>query len=168
MKNIEEFMRSFGFVEDPLTVILVCALFLLFNFAGGLFSNILLAFTNVTYKLRRFERPSFRLALISEVFLVIFIIFVHTVLETGFEMGQIIFWGFVILASPLLAAIGGQLTYVALAKRIDALKRRALRKESQQVEEGENGEEQQKEAPTSDEEAGKQKLKEEAEVAAPT
>jgi len=165
MEKIETFMRSFGFSEDPLIIIIVCALFLLVNFAGGLFSNIILTFSDITFKLRRSERPSFRLALVSEGFLIAFIVYVHTALEPGVETGQIIFWGFVIIASPLLAAIGGQLTYVALAERIEALKRQALRRESQQMKEGENGEEPRKEAQASDEESSEQGLKEEREVA---
>ena len=43
-----------------------------------------------------------------------------------------VFWGFMVLASPLLAVTGAQLTYVAFAKKIDSLKRKGERLERQQ------------------------------------
>jgi len=165
MRSIEKFMQSFGFVEEPLLIIIVCALFLLVNFAGGIFSNIILAFSDITFKLRRTQRPSFRLALVSEMLLIFFIAYCYSVLYSGIQTAQIIFWGFMVLASPLLAAVGGQLTYVALAKRIDYMKNQALRQEGQQTEEDNDGEEGGKEAQTSDEKTNEQKPKEESEAA---
>jgi len=160
MQNLEKFTRSFGFSEDPLLIIIVCVLLLLLNFSGGLFSNIILAFTNITYKLKRIERPSFRLAVVSEAALVIFIVYVHTALDPAIGTAQMIFWGFVVLASPLFAAFGAQLSYVALANRIEELKRRAAQPTAPQMEEENGGEEQGKEAQLSGGETNEHKPKE--------
>jgi len=168
MKNIENFMHSFGFAENSLIIIIVCALFLLANFAGGLFSNIILAFSGMTFERSPIKRPSFRLALVSEFFLIIFIVYCQMSLAPGIETAKIIFWGFIVLASPLLAAVGGQLTCVVFAKKIKYLKDRAQRLEGQQTEAENGGEERGKEAQTSDEATNEQKPKEESKVDVPS
>ena len=65
-------------------------------------------------------------------FLIIYVIYYHTVLFPGVETAQMIYWGFIILASPLLAAIGSQLIYIALAAKI-----KELEKEGRRLERGE-------------------------------
>jgi hypothetical protein len=72
------------------------------------------------------------LAVVAELFLIIYIVYYHTVLVPGLETAQMIFWGFMLLASPLLATIGSQLTYVAFASKIEGLKKQALRMEREQ------------------------------------
>ena len=132
MEGIEGFMKSFGFTQDPLIIIIVCAPALMGNFAGGLFSNIILSFGGPIFERSLTQRTSFRLTLVSELFLIIYIAYYHTVLVPGIETAQMIFWGFMVLASPLLAITGAQLTYVAFAKKIDSLKRKGVRLERQQ------------------------------------
>ena len=102
------------------------------NFAGGLFSNIILSFGGPIFERSMTQRTSFRLTLVSELFLIIYIAYYHTVLVPGIETAQMIFWGFMVLASPLLAITGAQLTYVAFAKKIASLKRKGERLERQQ------------------------------------
>ena len=72
------------------------------------------------------------MAVVAELFLIIYIVYYHTVLVPGLETAQMIFWGFMFLASPLLAAIGSQLTYVAFAKKIEGLKKQAISMERTQ------------------------------------
>ena len=78
------------------------------------------------------SRTSFRLAVVAELMLIIYIVYYHTVLVPGIETAQMIFWGFMVLASPLLAAIGAQLTYVAFAKKIEGLNKQAIQLEREQ------------------------------------
>ncbi len=127
MSGVEDFMGTFGFTADALTIIIVCSLVLMLNFAGGLFSQIILAFGGPIHERKLVQRTSFRLALVSELFLIVYIIYYHTVLVPGIEAAEIIYWVFIVLASPLLAAIGAQLIYVALADKIEALKKEGLR-----------------------------------------
>ena len=91
MEGIEGFMKSFGFTQDPLIIIIVCALALMGNFAGGLFSNIILSFGRPIFERSMTQRMSFRLTLVSELFLIIYIAYYHTVLVTGIETAQMIF-----------------------------------------------------------------------------
>ena len=62
----------------------------------------------------------------AELLIFVYAGYYHTVLVPGINTTQIIYWAFVFLASPLLAALGAQLTYVAFASRNDELKEGAL------------------------------------------
>ena len=126
MKAIDEFMGSFGFKEEPLILLIICVLALLLNLTGGLFTNIIRGMGGPIKKTSLMSRTSFRLALVAELFLIIYIVYYHTVLVPGLETAQMIFWGFMLLASPLLALIGAQLTYLAFAKKIEELKQQAV------------------------------------------
>ncbi len=127
MSGIEEFMRTFGFSVDAFTIVIICVLVMLGNFAGGLFSKIIQAFGGPITELNLTQRTSFRLLCLSELFLIGFIVYYHTMLNTGIETAQIIYWVFIVLASPLLAAIGAQLIYVAFADKIEGLKKEGRR-----------------------------------------
>ena len=134
MKGIEEFMGSFGFKEEPLILLIICIVTLLLNFTGGLFTNIIRGMGGPIFEKSLMSRTSFRLALVAELFLIIYIVYYHTVLVPGLETAQMIFWGFMVLAAPLLALIGSQLTYVAFAGKIEGLKKQAIRMEREQRE----------------------------------
>ena len=134
-------MESFGFSVEALTLFFICALILMMNLAGGLFSNIILSFGGPIHDRGLTKRTSFRLALVSELFLIIYIAYYHTVLVPGIEVAEMIFWGFMVLAAPLLAAIGAQLTYVAFASKIEDLKKqgRQLDREQREGERAQGG-----------------------------
>ena len=135
MGGIEDFMRSFGFSQvDSLTIIIICAVLLLVNFAGGLFTSIIRAFGGPIKPTKLTQRTSFRLTLVAELFLLIYIVYYHTALDPGIELAQIIYWTFVVLAAPLLAAIGSQLIYVAMASKIDGLRKEGRRLEGMESE----------------------------------
>ena len=144
MSGIEDFMKAFGFTADALTIVIICSLVLMLNFAGGLFSQIILAFGGPIHERKMTQRTSFRLALLSELFLIVYIVYYHTVLVPGIEAAEIIYWAFILLAAPLLAAIGAQLIYIALADKIDGLKKEGRRidrgEEAMEDEEGGPGE----------------------------
>ncbi|MCH7831838.1 MAG: hypothetical protein IIC55_03105 [Proteobacteria bacterium] len=124
MRAIEGFMKSFGFTLDPIIIAMICLVVLLVNFAGGMFSNIILAFSGPIQERKITKRTSFRLALVSELFLIVYVIYYHVVLVGKLDPGQIIFWVFTLIAAPLLAALGAQLTYIAFAAKIEELKKK--------------------------------------------
>ena len=127
MGGIEDFIESFGFTKDAFTVLIISVVVLLANFAGGLFSNIISAFGGPIREKKMVQRTSFRLAIFSELFLVIYIVYYHMALNIALGTAAIIYWVFIFLAAPLLAAIGAQLIYVALADKIDKLKKEGRR-----------------------------------------
>ncbi len=132
MSGAEGFIESFGFTKDAITILIVSTVLLLANFAGGLFSNIILAFGGPIREKKMVQRASFRMAIVSELFLIIYIVYYHMALDIPLEAAAIIYWVFILLASPLLAAIGAQLIYVALSDKIQALE-----KEGRRIERGE-------------------------------
>jgi len=120
--GLEKFLMTFGFAKDSLIVAIVCLLVLLGNFTGGLMSNILLAQGGPIPERKLTDKTSFRLALVSELMLLIYAAYYHVALVKGISTAQIIYWGFTLMAAPLLAMLGAQLSYVAFAKKIDKLK----------------------------------------------
>ena len=133
MKDFEEFVISFGFREGPFIVAILCIVVVLFNFTGGLFSNIILAMSGRPIVKRPFfKRPSFYLAAASEFFFIAYIVYYHTVLTSGIVIAQAIFWNFTLIAAPLLAMIGAQIGYLTHKKKIDELKSKKYKMEEQQ------------------------------------
>jgi hypothetical protein len=139
MSGIEDFMKTFGFTLDALTLFFICALFLLINFAGGLFSNIILSFGGPIRERSLTSRTSFRMAAMAEFFLIVYVVYYHTVLIPVITTAEMIFWGFIFLAGPLMAALGAQLTYVAFAKKIEELKRKGRNLEKEEARAGAGG-----------------------------
>ena len=124
MGDFFDFIQSFGFSKnDKETIGIISLLVLLGNFSGGLICNILVAFGGPIQERKIFQRNSFRLGLVAELIFLVYILYYQFVLSS-IELGmpQIIYWGFVLLAAPLLAALGGQLMYLAFSSKIEDLK----------------------------------------------
>lgn len=122
MRGIEGFMESFGFTQETFIIAMLCLVVLLGNFAGGMFSSIITAFSGPIHERKLTQRTSFRMALVSELVLIVYAVYYHAVLVSGIDPGQIIFWIFTLFAAPILAALGAQLTYIAFAAKIEELK----------------------------------------------
>ncbi len=133
MRFLDKTLESFGFTQDTTIVAIICIVVLLGNFAGGLMANILIAFGGPIEKRKLTERTSFRLALVSELIMIVYIVYYHTILVTGVTTAQIIYWGFTLVAAPILASLGAQLTYIAFAKKIEQLKQDFLDYEKAQA-----------------------------------
>ncbi len=119
---LEKFLMSFGFTKDSLIVAIICVVILLGNFTGGLLSNILIAQGGPIRPRKLTEKTSFRLALVSELMLLIYAVYYHAALMQSIQLAQVIYWGFTLAAAPLLAMLGAQLSYLAFAKKIEKLK----------------------------------------------
>ena len=142
MKGFEEFIVSFGFREDPFTVAILCIVVLLVNFAGGMMSNILISFSGPIEVRKLTKRTSFRLAAAAEFFFIAYIVYYHTILVSEVALAQVIYWGYFLVAAPILAALGAQLTYMASAKKIEQLKQDFLdyeKAQAQAASDAENG-----------------------------
>lgn len=126
MDAIDVFMTSFGFGRNTFIIGIICLVVMLGNFVGGLISNILRSQGGPIRERTLTQRPSFRIVMVAELLIFVYAGYYHTVLVPGINTAQIIYWAFVFLVSPLLAAIGAQLTYVAFAKKIEELKEEFL------------------------------------------
>ena len=123
MKGFEELIASFGFREGPFIVAILCIVVVLVNFMGGLFKNIILAMGGrQIVELPLVQRTSFRLAAATEFFFFAYIVYYHTILTSKIVIAQVIFWVFFLLAGPLLAMLGSQISYLGFKKKIEELK----------------------------------------------
>jgi hypothetical protein len=71
MGGLEDFMKTFGFPANDALTLIICALVLMANFAGGLFTSIIRGFGGPIKPSKLTQRTSFRLALVTELFLII-------------------------------------------------------------------------------------------------
>ena len=99
MGYLEDILETFGFTQDSTVVAIFCILVLLGNFTGGLMANIFVAFGGPIAPRKITERTSFRLAMVSELILLLYIGYYHSVLVSGIETAQLIYWGFTLLAA---------------------------------------------------------------------
>ncbi|MEO5337062.1 MAG: hypothetical protein H7841_09230 [Magnetospirillum sp. WYHS-4] len=119
MGFFEQILTLFGFTKHQSFVAAVCMVILLSNLFGGLLRNILLAFGG-PIKPRTFtETLGFRMALASEAMLVLFATYYHAMLISYVTAVHVVFWMFTLLASPVLAYIGAQVTFLVFQKRIE-------------------------------------------------
>jgi hypothetical protein len=128
--GIESVLRLFLFSEHLLLIAMVCVVIFLGNFFGGLVYSIVIAYTGPRQERPLKERMSFRLSLMSELFLVIYAFYYHAVLIQRIELAQVFFWIFALIISPLLALLGAQITHVIFAKEIEANKNKLRRMEA--------------------------------------
>ena len=125
--GLEKMIMSFGFTQNSMIIAVICIVVLLGNFTGGLLSNILLAQGKSIKERGLTEKTSFRLAMVSELMLLLYALYYHAMLVGGINTAQIIYWAFTLLAAPLLALLGAQISYLMFAKKIDALKDKGRR-----------------------------------------
>ena len=126
MDAIDTFMTSFGFGKNTFIIGIICLVVLLGNFTGGLIRSIHLSQGGPIRERPLTKRTSFRIVIVAELLIFVYAGYYHTVLVPGITTPQMVYWTFIFLAAPLLAAIGAQLTYVAFAGKIDKLRKQGL------------------------------------------
>ena len=124
---IDSVLKLFGFVEHQHTIALVCLLVFLVNFLGGLIRSIVLAFAGPIKDRSLKDRMSFRLCMASILLVAFYALYYHAILVQKIEVGHLIYWGFSILAAPLMAIIGSEIAGIIFAKPI-ARNREAYRR----------------------------------------
>ena len=120
---LEMTLTLFGFTRFQEIIAVVCLVILLGNLLGGLLHSIMLAFGGPRPERKLTDRISFRIVLSSEVFLIIFAIYYHAILIGTVTFAHVVYWGFAMVAAPVLAVIGTQISYMVYAKQIEANKR---------------------------------------------
>ena len=138
MDAIDTFMTSFGFGKNTFIIGIICLVVLLGNFTGGLIRSILLSQGGPIRERPLTKRTSFRIVMVAEMLIFVYAGYYHTVLVPGITTPQMVYWTFIFLAAPLLAAIGAQLTYVAFAGKIEELKEEFLDLENEEQSRGDS------------------------------
>ncbi len=117
---LNQVLLLFGFTELTYMIGVVCMLTLLGNFLGGLLHGILLAYGGPIKPRKLFDRMSVRMSIASELFILSFALYYHIMLIEDLVIAHLVYWAFALLAGPILAFIGSQITHLIFAKKIEA------------------------------------------------
>lgn len=110
----------FGFTEFRFIITILGILLLLGSFFGGLLFNIIRAHGRPRKDLLLKERISFRLHLLSLLFVVLYALYYHLMIIGKISFPQIAYWGCILALAPALASFGAQITYVIFGRQIEA------------------------------------------------
>jgi len=123
-----EILKTFQFTEMQSWIAVISAVLFSSNLLGGILSA--LTFVNSKRLQQRplNDRISFRLFMLSEVVLLIFIFFYHVFMIERIELTHVIYWVSAMIMMPLLAVIGSEFIQVVYSGKMKAkaedLKRR--------------------------------------------
>ena len=121
MYSIVEMVRDlFQFRQYEFVISFLGILLLLSNFCGGLLFNIVRGLGRPREDVPLKQRISFRLHLLSLIFVFLFAVYFHAMLLGGVTALNIVYWVLVMLASSALAFIGAKITYAVYANKIEA------------------------------------------------
>ena len=124
-----DLLKAFSFTEMQAWIASISALMFSSCLFGGIVSA--LTFLNSSRLQQRplKERISYRLFIIGEVVLVIFILYYHAFMIEMITVSHAIYWASAIMMMPLLAIIGSQSIQVVFSGRMKAKKEELERRE---------------------------------------
>lgn len=121
-------LKAFSFTEMQAWIGSISALMFSSCLLGGIVSALMFLNSKRLQPRPLNERISYRLFIISEVILVIFILYYHALMIETITVSHAIYWFSAIMMMPLLAIIGSQSVLVVFSGRMkqkkEALKRR--------------------------------------------
>lgn len=123
-------LRAFGFKEMQLWIATMSTLLFSASLLGGILTGLIVVNSSRLVPRPLKERISFRLFMMGEVILLIFIFYYHAFMIENITLSHTIYWISAILMMPLLAIIGSQTIQVAFSGRVKA-KQEALKRQQQ-------------------------------------
>ncbi len=121
-------LKMFGFTDLQYFIAIFCLVIFLCNLLGGLITSIILAYSGPIRPRRMAEKLSVRWCLFSDLLMIVFAVYYHAALVHSIEPSHVVYWLFALIAAPLLAFIGSQITGLVFAKRIEDNKREYIRR----------------------------------------
>ena len=115
-----ELLMAFGFKEMQIWIATISALLFSMNLLGGILSALMFVNSNLAIQRPLSQRISFRLHILTEVILLIFIFFYHVFMIESITLSHIIYWISAVMMMPLLAIIGSQTILVSMSGRVKA------------------------------------------------
>ena len=125
-----DLLKAFGFKEMQIWIATMSALLFSANLLGGILSALMFVNSSALRPRPLKERISFRLFLLSEVVLLIFVLFYHAFMIERMSVSHVIYWISAMMMMPLLAIIGSQAIQVAFSGRVKA-KAAAIKRQEQ-------------------------------------
>ena len=127
-----ELLKAFGFKDLHFWIATVSAILFLCSFLGGVLSALMFVNSNALQKRPLKDRISFRMFILGEVMMLIFVFFYHVFMIEQMTVSHIIYWVSALMVMPLMAIIGSQSIQVAFSSRMK-LKEDALKRQHQAV-----------------------------------
>ncbi len=128
-------LRAFGFEDMEIWIAVVSTILFSACLLGGILSALTFVKSPRLERRPLGERISYRLFIIAEVMLLIFIFYYHVFMIETITLAHAIYWVSAMLMMPLLAIIGSESVLLIYGKKIRAkakeLKRRARLKRCQ-------------------------------------
>lgn len=115
-----ELLKAFNFTEMQAWIATISAVLFTGNLLGGILSALTFVNSNLLQKRPLSERISFRLFILSEVVLWIFVFFYHVFMIEDIILAHLVYWISATMMMPLLAIIGSQLMLVVFSKKVNA------------------------------------------------
>ena len=113
-----DLLKAFNFTEMQAWIAVISAVLFTGNFLGGLLSALMYVNSNTVHQRPLSERISFRLFLLSELMLWIFVFFYHVFMIEQIVLAHMVYWISATMMMPLLAIIGSQLIQVTFSGKI--------------------------------------------------
>lgn len=125
-----EMLKAFGFKEMQIWIATISALLFSGNLLGGILSGLMFVNSSQLHQRPLKARIAFRLFMLSEVILLVFIFFYHVFMIERISLSHAIYWVSAMMMIPLLAIIGNQGILVAFSGRMKA-KEQAWKRQQQ-------------------------------------
>lgn len=113
-------LRAFNFDEMEAWIAIFSAFLFTANLLGGLLSALTFVHSNQFLQRILWERISFRLFILAEVLLWVFVFFYHVFMIEGMSISHLVYWISATLMMPLFAIIASQLVLVTFSSKVKA------------------------------------------------
>lgn len=124
-----DILKAFSFTEMQAWIATISAVMFSSCLFGGIVSALMFINSKRLQQRPLKDRISYRLFIIAEVILVIFILYYHAFMIEEITVSHAIYWFSAIMMMPLLAIIGSQLIQVVFSGRLNAKKEALERRE---------------------------------------
>jgi len=115
-----ELLKAFNFTEMQAWIAVISAVLFTSNFLGGILSALAFVNSNLLQPRPLTQRISFRLFLLTEVVLWIFVFFYHVFMIEDIILAHGVYWISATMMMPLLAIIGSQVILVSFSGKMKA------------------------------------------------
>jgi len=124
-----DLLKAFNFTEMQAWIAVISLVLFTSNFLGGILSALAFVNSNQLQPRPLSERISFRLFLLTEVVLWVFVFFYHVFMIEEIILAHIVYWISATMMLPLLAIIGSQLMLVAFSSKMKSKEEETKRRE---------------------------------------
>lgn len=115
-----DLLKAFNFTEMQAWIAVISAFLFASCLLGGILSALSFVNSNMLTPRPLSERISFRLFIIAEVLLWVFVFFYHVFMIENITLSHVVYWVSATLMMPLLGIIGSQTMLVTFSGRVNA------------------------------------------------